>query len=45
MRHYAPYIEQEKKLAERAKADESIVIPKWLDYDKCLAVRFESRKS
>lgn len=44
MRHYAPYIEQEKKLAERAKADESIVIPKWLDYDKCLAVRFESRE-
>ena len=44
MRHYAPYIEQEKKLAERAKADEAIQIPKWLDYDKCLAVRFESRE-
>ena len=44
MRHYAPYIEQEEKAAERAKKDESIVIPKWLDYDKCLAVRYESRE-
>jgi len=44
MRHYAPYIEQEKKAAERAKIDEAIVIPKWLDYDKCLAVRYESRE-
>ena len=44
MRHYAPYIEQEKKAAERAKSDESIVIPKWLDYDKCTAIRFESRE-
>jgi len=44
MRHYAPYIEQERKAAERAKKDESIEIPKWLDYDKCVAVRFESRE-
>lgn len=44
MRHYAPYIEQEKTAAERAKKDESIQIPKWLDYDKCPAVRFESRE-
>ena len=44
MRHYAPYIEQEKKAAERAKIDEAIVIPKWLDYDKCVAVRYESRE-
>ncbi len=44
MRHYAPYIEQEKKAAERAKIDEAIRIPKWLDYDKCTAVRFESRE-
>lgn len=44
MRHYAPYIEQEIKLANRAKNDENIKIPKWLDYDKCLAVRFESRE-
>ena len=44
MRHYAPYIEQELKAAERAKIDENIEIPSWLDYDKCLAVRFESRE-
>ena len=44
MRHYAPYIEQERKAAERAKVDEAIRIPKWLDYDKCTAVRFESRE-
>ena len=44
MRHYAPYIEQEKRAAEKAKLDEAIKIPKWLDYDKCLAVRFESRE-
>lgn len=44
MRQYAPYIEQEKKLAERAKADENVKIPAWLDYDQCLAVRFESRE-
>lgn len=44
MRRYAPYIEQEKKAAERAKTDERIVIPKWLDYDACTAVRYESRE-
>jgi tRNA uridine 5-carboxymethylaminomethyl modification enzyme len=44
MRHYAPYIEQEKKAAEKAKIDEAIHIPKWLDYDKCVAVRYESRE-
>lgn len=44
MRHYAPYIEQEKRAAERAKLDEAILIPKWLDYDKCTAVRYESRQ-
>ena len=44
MRHYAPYIEQEKKAAERAKQDEAIRIPKWLDYDACKAVRYESRE-
>jgi len=44
MRHYAPYIEQEEKLAERSKRDEQIKIPKWLDYDKCISVRFESRE-
>ena len=44
MRHYAPYIQQEKKAADRAKLDETIKIPKWLDYDSCKAVRFESRE-
>ena len=44
MRRYAPYIEQEKRAAERAKADETLAIPRWLDYDKCVAVRFESRE-
>lgn len=44
MRHYAPYIEQERKAAEKAKLDEAIKIPLWLDYDKCTAVRFESRE-
>lgn len=44
MRHYAPYIEHERKAAERAKNDENIKIPKWLEYDRCLAVRYESRE-
>ena len=44
MRHYAPYIEQERKAAERANLDEAICIPKWLDYDQCVSVRFESRQ-
>lgn len=44
MRHYAPYIEQENKAADRAKMDEAIRIPLWLDYDRCAALRFESRE-
>ena len=44
IRHYAPYIEQERKAAERAKLDEKIRVPQWLDYDKCESVRFESRQ-
>ena len=44
MRHYLPYIEQERKAAARAKLDEAIRIPQWLDYDACEAVRFESRQ-
>ena len=44
MRHYLPYIEQEKKAAARAKLDEAIKIPKWLDYDQCKSVRYESRE-
>ena len=42
--HYDGYIRQELIAAERAKKDEVIRIPEWLDYDKCLAVRFESRE-
>lgn len=41
---YAPYIEQERKASIKAKEDEKILIPRWLDYDKCGAVRFESRE-
>ena len=45
IRHrYAGYIKHELLAAERAKKDESIVIPPWLDYDKCISVRFESRE-
>ena len=44
MRQYSPYIEQEEKAALRAKEDENIKIPKWLNFDKCLAVRYESRE-
>ena len=43
-RRYAGYIRQEEIAAERAKRDESIVIPSWLDYDACTSVRFESRE-
>ena len=35
---------QEKIAAARAKRDEALRIPDWLDYDKCLAVRYESRE-
>ena len=44
MRHYAPYIEQEKTAALRAKEDEKIKIPQWLDYDKIVSLRFECRE-
>ena len=42
--HYAGYIRQEEICAARAKKDEMIRIPDWLDYDTCTAVRFESRE-
>jgi tRNA uridine 5-carboxymethylaminomethyl modification enzyme len=41
---YDGYIRQEEIAAEHAKRDENLKIPDWLDYDKCLAVRFESRE-
>jgi len=43
-RHYAGYIRQEEIAAERAKRDEKVKIPHWLDYDRCIAVRYESRE-
>ena len=43
-RHYAGYIRQEEVAAARAKKDEFIKVPAWLDYDSCTAVRFESRE-
>ena len=43
-RHYAGYIRQEEIAAERAKRDEKVKIPYWLDYDRCTAVRYESRE-
>jgi len=42
--HYAGYIRQEEITAERAKRDERIKIPHWLDYDQCMAIRYESRE-
>ena len=43
-KRYEGYIRQENIAAERAKRDENILIPAWLEYDRCLAVRFESRE-
>ena len=42
--HYDGYIRQEKIAAERAKRDENTKIPEWIDYDRCAAIRFESRE-
>lgn len=42
--HYASYIRQENIAAERARRDENIRIPRWLDFDACTAVRYESRE-
>ena len=43
-KQYKGYIRQEDIAAERAKRNESIVIPDWLDYDSCTSVRYESRE-
>ncbi len=40
---YDGYIQQEMLAAERARRDESVKIPAWIDYDLCPAIRFESR--
>ena len=44
LRQYEGYIRQEELAAERARRDENTRIPSWLDYDKCPAVRYESRE-
>ena len=44
MRQYEGYIEQERKAAEKAKIDENIKIPQWMNYDKCTSIRYESRE-
>lgn len=41
---YDGYIEQEKRMAERAIREESVKIPKWIDYRKITALRYESRE-
>ncbi len=41
---YDGYIRHEQMAAERAKRNEQTLIPSWLDYDKCPAVRYESRE-
>jgi tRNA uridine 5-carboxymethylaminomethyl modification enzyme len=41
---YQGYIEQEERAAVRAKGDESVRIPGWLDYSKVSSLRFESRE-
>lgn len=41
---YAGYITREEAAAARAKRDEEISFPAWLDLDKCTAVRYESRE-
>ena len=41
---YDGYIRQEEIAAERAKRDESMSIPPWLDYDRIVSLRFESRE-
>ncbi|MBQ3342795.1 MAG: tRNA uridine-5-carboxymethylaminomethyl(34) synthesis enzyme MnmG [Kiritimatiellae bacterium] len=44
MRHYEPYIRQEEKAALKAKEDEKLKIPMWLDFDRCNSIRYESRE-
>jgi tRNA uridine 5-carboxymethylaminomethyl modification enzyme len=41
---YAGYIAQEERSAERAKGQESLKIPGWLDYWKIPALRYECRE-
>ena len=42
--HYDGYIKQEEAAARRAKHDEALKIPDWLNYDECTSLRYESRE-
>ncbi len=41
---YQGYIAQEERAAARAKDEEAVVIPDWLDYHAVTSLRFESRE-
>ncbi|MEI8242534.1 MAG: FAD-dependent oxidoreductase [bacterium] len=41
---YRGYIEQEKRAAQRARADEHVRLPNWLDYWRVPALRYEARE-
>ncbi len=41
---YQGYIAQEEKAAQRAKGEESVLIPAWMDYRRISSLRFESRE-
>lgn len=41
---YRGYIEQEEQAAKRARADEHLQIPTWLDYWQLPALRYEARE-
>ena len=41
---YQGYIEQEERAAVRAKGDEAIRIPGWVDYQRIPSLRYESRE-
>lgn len=41
---YQGYIAQEERAATRAKDEEAVVIPDWLDYHAVTSLRFESRE-
>jgi tRNA uridine 5-carboxymethylaminomethyl modification enzyme len=41
---YRGYIEQEMRSAERARSDERVQIPAWVDYWCIPAMRFEARE-
>jgi tRNA uridine 5-carboxymethylaminomethyl modification enzyme len=44
MARYGGYIEQEERQAERARGEEAVKMPGWLEYGKISALRFETRE-